>query len=270
MIQVENVFFEYDDFRALENVSCHLEPSSIIGLVGPNGAGKTTLMRCMATFQHPFSGRITIDSFDTMHQTRKCHSMVKFLPDFSCFYESLTVTQFLEFSAGASKQFDLNSSIVSDSLSLLDLTPYQDNLLSTLSRGWRQRAGIASMVVSGAKYLLLDEPASGLDPEARVHLAEVFKELKARGHGLLISSHILEELDQYCDDVIVMKNGSVRTGLNKADTKQTATFVEVKTNKPEEFSKFLNENRDTLGIEDFKVRGQNIKDLYMDNLREKN
>lgn len=159
---------------------------------------------------------------------------------------------------------------VDAAIDLLGLKEYKNQPLNALSRGWRQRTGIASMVVTGAKYLLLDEPASGLDPEARIHLSDVFQELKSRGHGLLVSSHILEELDQYCDEVIVMKAGEIRSTIDLGNqVNEGPTLLEVETTSPIKLESFLHENREEYGVKRLKRGSRNIREVYLEEI-EKN
>jgi ABC-2 type transport system ATP-binding protein len=210
LITVENLIFEYTGFRALNNVSFAIPAGSITALVGPNGAGKTTLLRCLSALEQPLNGSITIDGIDVLEQPRLCHRKIGYLSDFFGLYDKLTVKQCLHFIARAqgiepaacAKAIEL----VSKRLNIQDRL---ENTPAQLSRGLRQRVAIAQAIIHQPKVVLLDEPASGLDPEARHSLAELFLELKQQGMTLLVSSHILAELEAYSSDMLIIREGKI-------------------------------------------------------------
>ena len=210
MITVDKLIFEYPGLRALDDVSFQITQGSITALVGPNGAGKTTLLRCMAALEQPVSGNINIDGIDVLEQPRDCHRMIGYLSDFFGLYQRLTVRQCLYFVARAQgiADSDCEAAIidVSHRLSIDDRLNMRPN---ELSRGLRQRVAIAQAIIHKPKLVLLDEPASGLDPEARHELAQLFLELQRQGMTLLVSSHILAELEAYCTDMLVMRRGRI-------------------------------------------------------------
>ncbi len=210
LITVENLIFEYTGFRALDNVTFSIPAGSITALVGPNGAGKTTLMRCLAGLEQPLNGAITIDEVDVLEQPRLCHRKVGYLSDFFGLYDRLTVEQCLHFVARAqgieAEDCPAAIKLASQRLQITDrlqATPAQ------LSRGLRQRVAIAQAIIHQPKLVLLDEPASGLDPEARHALAELFLELQRQGMTLLVSSHILAELEAYSSHMLILREGKV-------------------------------------------------------------
>lgn len=210
MIDVQGLVFDYLGHRALHGVSVHLGRGTVTALVGPNGAGKSTLMRCMAGLDTPLSGSITIDGIDVQEHPRKVHSRLGYLSDFFGLYQNLTVAQCLHYAAAA--QGIAESAIparvleVARCLNLQDLLP---RLAGNLSRGQRQRVAIGQAIVHQPGVLLLDEPASGLDPEARAELSGLFRTLQARGMTLVVSSHILSELDEYCTHILSLRDGRV-------------------------------------------------------------
>ncbi len=210
LITVENLIFEYTGFRALNNVSFAIPPGSITALVGPNGAGKTTLLRCLSALEQPLNGSISIDNIDVLDQPRLCHRKVGYLSDFFGLYDKLTVRQCLHFVARAQgiepEDCPKAIALVSKRLNIsdrLEQTPAQ------LSRGLRQRVAIAQAIIHQPKVVLLDEPASGLDPEARHSLAELFLELQRQGMTLIVSSHILAELEAYSSDMLIIREGKI-------------------------------------------------------------
>jgi len=210
MITVDKLIFEYPGLRALDNVSFRITQGSITALVGPNGAGKSTLLRCMAALAQPVSGAIAIDGVDVLNQPRDCHRKIGYLSDFYGLYQRLTVRQCLYYIARAQglAEADCPAAINTVSRRLriedrLHMSP------GKLSRGLRQRVAIAQAIIHQPKVLLLDEPASGLDPEARHELELLFVDLQAQGMTLLVSSHILAELEAYCTDMLVLRQGRI-------------------------------------------------------------
>lgn len=210
MIQVKNLAFEYPGKRALSDVSFVINSQAITALVGPNGAGKTTLLKCMAALIRPFHGTVVVNGMDVFKDPRSSHRIMGFLPDFFGLYDSLTVEQALTYFALAQKM-DKNHvpDRVTDVIRLMNLEDKQRAKLGTLSRGMRQRLAIGQAMIHDPDVLLLDEPASGLDPEARYALSELFIALNQEGKTIVVSSHILSELDQYATDLLVIRDGRV-------------------------------------------------------------
>lgn len=210
MIHVDKLIFEYPNLRALDEVSFRIPQGSITALVGPNGAGKTTLLRCMAALDQPVSGDIRIANIDVLEHPRECHRIIGYLSDFFGLYERLTVRQCLHYVARAQGIADEHCAEAIKRVSQgLHIADRLDVLAGTLSRGLRQRVAIAQAIIHSPRVVLLDEPASGLDPEARHELAELFLELQRQGMTLLVSSHILAELEAYSTDMLVLRQGKI-------------------------------------------------------------
>jgi ABC-2 type transport system ATP-binding protein len=210
MIKVDKLVYEYPGLRALDNVSFTIKQGSITALVGPNGAGKTTLLRCMAALDQPISGSIHIEGIDVLDQPRHCHRLIGYLSDFFGLYQRLTVRQCLYYVARAQGIADEAClEAISDVSCNLQIEDRLDMRPSELSRGLRQRVAIAQAIIHKPKVVLLDEPASGLDPEARHELAELFLRLQAQSMTLLVSSHILAELEAYSTDMLVLRQGRI-------------------------------------------------------------
>ncbi|MEY4805298.1 MAG: hypothetical protein RL331_1824 [Bacteroidota bacterium] len=227
MIEIKNLSFRFGSHQALSELSLTIPEGSITALVGPNGAGKTTLMRCMSALAHPSSGQVFIDGIDSTKDPHACHRLLGFLADNFGLYEELTVAQALTYFADAHQVIPQRVEEVLTQVNLMDKKQAQ---ITSLSRGMRQRVGIAQAIIHKPKYLILDEPASGLDPEARIQLAELFKQLNQEGITLLVSSHILAELDQYANHLIVLKEGQlVETDFFKdtAAQKDNTYFIEA-------------------------------------------
>lgn len=210
MIKAQSISFEYPGVLALDAVSLSAEKGSVIALVGPNGAGKSTLLRCLAALERPAKGRITIDGIDAEAEPRQCHARIGYLRDLFGLYDNLTTEQCLTYAAeahGIAPGAVLFA--VRKSAEALQITNFMDKKAGALSRGLRQRLAIAQTIVHEPKVLLLDEPASGLDPEARHSLSALFKCLAAGGMTLVVSSHILTELEEYSTSMVIINKGKV-------------------------------------------------------------
>ncbi|MDO4724750.1 MAG: ABC transporter ATP-binding protein [Comamonadaceae bacterium] len=210
LIEIDQLVFEYPGHRALDGVSLRLERGSVTALVGPNGAGKSTLLRCMAGLERPLSGQIRIDGVSVIDAPRQVHRKLGYLSDFFGLYEGLRVRQCLAYAAlavGVARQ--QLPERVAQVAQAMDLTALLQRRPSELSRGQRQRLAIGQAIIHSPQVLLLDEPASGLDPQARSSLAALFRRLQAQGMTLLVSSHILSELDEYSTHILSIRQGRI-------------------------------------------------------------
>jgi ABC-2 type transport system ATP-binding protein len=219
IIRVEHLVYEYPGLRALDDVSFSLPENTITALVGPNGAGKTTLLRCLAALTRPFSGSVFVGGRNTAASPREVHKLVGYLPDFYGLYDRLTVRRTLQYFAMAQK---VPKQRIPDRIQTvmkkLDLEEKANATLGSLSRGMRQRLAIGQAMVHDPKILLLDEPASGLDPEARDSLTELLLELMDEGKSILVSSHILAELDRYAGAMLILRDGRLVEAGRTAET----------------------------------------------------
>jgi ABC-2 type transport system ATP-binding protein len=210
MITIRDLVFEYPTARALDGVSLDIPAKAITALVGPNGAGKTTLLRLMAALETPYAGSIRVDGLDTRRQPREVHQLLGYLPDFFGLYDGLSVRRCLIFAARA---HGLAAQDVQDAMTeaaqRVGLIDRLDQPAGALSRGLRQRLAIAQALVHRPKLLLLDEPAAGLDPAARRDLSRLLIALRDKGMTLVVSSHILAELEDYSDHMVIIDRGRV-------------------------------------------------------------
>lgn len=213
MIEIRDLVFEYPTARALDGVSLQVAPKAITALVGPNGAGKTTLLRLMAALETPYAGSIIIDGLDTRKDPRAVHEKLGYLPDFFGLYDALSVRRCLAFAA---RSHGLPPSQVDEAVAVaaqnVGLTDRLDQAAGALSRGLRQRLAIAQALVHRPSLLLLDEPAAGLDPQARRDLSHLLLSLRDKGMTLVVSSHILAELEDYSDQMVIIDHGHVAGG----------------------------------------------------------
>ncbi|MEZ0223443.1 MAG: ABC transporter ATP-binding protein [Alphaproteobacteria bacterium] len=218
MITVEKLNFDYPDKRALFDVSFTIARGSVTALVGPNGAGKTTLLRCLAALERYHSGKITIGGYDVADHPREVHHLTGYLSDFFGLYDALTLRQCLTYMAWCQKipALDVKKRVI-DLAMETGIDKRLDERAGTLSRGYRQRLGIALALIHDPKLIILDEPASGMDPEARIHLSQMMRRLRQAGKTMIVSSHILNELEDYCTDMLVIHNGRVAEHVKLQD-----------------------------------------------------
>ena len=208
MIKIQNVWKRYRAVNALSDFNLEIPQGSIYGLIGPNGAGKTTLLRILAALLAPTLGQVWFDGQEVSKAPSIIQRKVGYMPDFFGVYPDLTSTEYLEFYAGIHGiPRQKRPRIIADLLELVDLSSKRDALVETLSRGMKQRLCLARALVHDPDILLLDEPASGLDPRARVELRELLRTLQGMGKTVIISSHILLELAEMCTDVAIIQNG---------------------------------------------------------------
>jgi ABC-2 type transport system ATP-binding protein len=218
-ISVASVVYIYPGTRALDNVSFNITRGSVTALVGPNGAGKTTLLRCLAGLDRPLTGSISVAGIDVLEEPRLAHASMGYLSDFFGLYDTLTVRQSLAHAASANGVADAAlDETVMRTATRLGIADRLDQRCAALSRGLRQRVAIGQAIVHAPAVLLLDEPASGLDPEARHSLAALFTRLRDEGMTLIVSSHILAELDEYSTHMLVLRAGKVIEHRSLGDT----------------------------------------------------
>jgi ABC-2 type transport system ATP-binding protein len=211
MIAVENLTKVYGTRAALDDVSFEVPEREIFGFVGPNGAGKTTTLRILAALLEPTQGKAFIGGADVTKDRDKVHSRIGYMPDFFGVYDQLTVGEYLDFYAACYQlPRQRREKIVDDLLALIGMSERKGQLVDTLSRGLKQRVCLARALVHDPAVLLLDEPASGLDPRARVEMREILKELRGMGKTIIISSHILPELTELCTMIGIIDHGRMR------------------------------------------------------------
>ena len=217
MIEIRDLVFEYPGHRALHGVGLTIADKAITALVGPNGAGKTTLLRCLAALETPYAGTVTIDGLDTREAPRAIHARLGYLPDFFGLYDALSVRRCLHYAARAHGiAANAAAAAAQDAAARVGLTDRMEQAAGALSRGLRQRLAIAQAIVHAPKVLLLDEPAAGLDPQARRDLSQLLLSLRDGGMTLVVSSHILAELEDYSDRMVIVDHGRIAGGQSIA------------------------------------------------------
>ncbi|MEM7628081.1 MAG: ABC transporter ATP-binding protein [Planctomycetota bacterium] len=228
MIETINLTKRYGDLVALDSLNLTIREGDCFGFIGPNGAGKTTTIKILATLLKPSSGQAQIGGLTVGYQNRQIRPLIGYVPDFMGAYEDMVVHEYLEFFAAA---YNINGAqrkkVVADVLELTDLSYKQTAEVNSLSRGMQQRLSIARVLLHDPKVLLMDEPASGLDPRARIEIRELLKELKRMGKTILISSHILHELAELCNVVGIIERGKLLFSGSVADVLRRARVGHV-------------------------------------------
>jgi ABC-2 type transport system ATP-binding protein len=210
MIRTVNLTKRYGNLVALSNLNLEINEGDCFGFIGPNGAGKTTTIKILATLLQPTWGEARINDLVIGYQSRQIRPLIGYVPDYFGAYEDMVVQEYLDFFAAA---YNINGAqrnkVVSDVLELTDLGYKRDAPVDGLSRGMKQRLSIARVLLHDPKVLLLDEPAGNLDPRARIEMRELLKELRRMGKTILISSHILPELQDLCNTVGIIERGEL-------------------------------------------------------------
>lgn len=210
MLTIKNLVKKYGKFTAVDNLNLHINKGSIYGFVGPNGAGKTTTMKIIAGLLSATSGSVMINGEEVVKNPRLLREKIGYMPDFFGVYDNLKVTEYMDFYAGTYYiPYKERKDIIDNLLEIVDLTDKKDSYVDSLSRGMKQRLCLARSLVHDPELLILDEPASGLDPRARVEMKEVLKQLREMGKTIIISSHILPELAEMCTEIGIIDRGKL-------------------------------------------------------------
>ncbi len=210
MISVRDLRVDYDQTCAVRNISFDIAAGEVFGLIGPNGSGKTSTMRALAGLLQPTYGRIEISGVDLLVDPDTAQRQVGFMPDFPPMYDDLLVWEFLDlFAASYFVPKDRREDVVDRHIELVGLWEKRDVFCKELSRGMRQRLMLAKTLIPSPKVLLLDEPASGMDPHGRADLRKILNKMAAAGRAVLVSSHILSEMNEFCTSIGIMEKGNM-------------------------------------------------------------
>ncbi|MBX7255600.1 MAG: ABC transporter ATP-binding protein [Candidatus Hydrogenedentes bacterium] len=210
MVETVGLTKRYNDFTALSDFNLEIEEGDLFGFIGPNGAGKTTTIRILSTLLEPTSGLAKIDGIDVTQKPYEIKKILGYMPDSFGVYDGMRLREYLDFFGAAYKiPSKKRKVIIDDVLELTDLTGKADDFVSAFSRGMKQRCCLAKTLLHDPKVLLLDEPASGLDPRARIEMRELLKTLQRMGKTVLISSHILSELGDMCNKIGIIEHGKL-------------------------------------------------------------
>ncbi|HOE56440.1 MAG TPA: ABC transporter ATP-binding protein [Bacillota bacterium] len=208
MLSIKGLNKKYGRFQAVSDLNLEIAEGEIFGFVGPNGAGKTTTMKIMCGLLKATSGEISLDGVDVIKHSKEIKEKIGYMPDFFGVYDDLKVSEYLEFYASI---YNINGpdrkKITDDLLELVDLSGKRETYVDSLSRGMKQRLCLARSLVHNPRLLVLDEPASGMDPRARIEMKEILRNLKDMGKTIIISSHILPELSELCTGIGIIDKG---------------------------------------------------------------
>ena len=250
LVSIANLTVRYGKTEAVHGISFDIPHGAIFGFIGPNGAGKTSTIKVLATLLRPTSGQVSVCGHDVMRSAANVRRKIGYMPDFFGVYEDLTVEEYLHFFAAA---YHIPSGkrrvLIGDVLALTDLTEKAMSPVDALSRGMKQRLGIARLLLHDPEFLLLDEPANGLDPRARIEMRELLKELQRMGKTILISSHILHELAQFCSHIGILEQGKVvASGPLKEIYRTLSLERSVHVQLAEEYAPHLEKMRAIAGV----------------------
>jgi ABC-2 type transport system ATP-binding protein len=240
MIETRELTKMYGDLYALDRLTLKLEKGDVYGFIGPNGAGKTTTMRILATLLNPTWGEATVCGYSIYNGAKDIRRVMGYMPDFFGVYDDMKVIEYLEFFAAAYRIKGSERRRKCDQvLELVDLGYKRDALVTSLSRGMTQRLGLARVLLHEPQVLLLDEPASGLDPRARIEMRGLLKELRNMGKTILVSSHILPELADICNKIGIIErgrllfDGDVESAIKQVRQRHVLTVVVADGRNPE-------------------------------------
>jgi ABC-2 type transport system ATP-binding protein len=210
VVDIDNLWVSYGNVHAVRGIKIQIPRGEVFGFIGPNGAGKSTTIKVLATLLRDFRGKVAISGLDVRAYPHAVREKIGYMPDFFGVYEDLTAREYLHFFAAAYRiERSRRKRVINDVLELTDLTGKIDTSVDALSRGMKQRLALARVLLHDPELLLLDEPASGLDPRARIEVRELLKALKEMGKTILISSHILHELSQLCTRIGIIEQGQM-------------------------------------------------------------
>ena len=209
MIQVKNLVKDYGGKKALDGVSFEIEKGRIYGLLGPNGAGKTTTMNIMTGYIAATEGSVSIDGFDIFEDAPEAKKRIGYLPEVPPVYPDMTVREYLEFAAELKKvPAKSKGERIKRVMEQVDISDMRDRLIKNLSKGYRQRVGIAQALIGDPEVVILDEPTVGLDPKQIIEIRELIRSLGEK-HTVILSSHILSEVNAICDHIIIISGGKL-------------------------------------------------------------
>jgi ABC-2 type transport system ATP-binding protein len=218
MIQTEDLTKVYGNLHAIHNLTLKLDDGDLFGYIGPNGSGKTTTMRILATLLQPTWGEATVCGHSIYTHPKEIRRLIGFMPDFFGVYDDMKVIEYLEFFAATYRiKGPKRRQVCNEMLDLVDLGYKRDAFVTSLSRGMTQRLGLARVLLHDPQVLLLDEPASGLDPRARIEIRGLLKQLGKTGKTIMVSSHILPELADICNKVGILERGELLVCANVSD-----------------------------------------------------
>jgi ABC-2 type transport system ATP-binding protein len=231
-IEINNITKLYGEQKALDEVSLVIDKGEVVGLLGPNGAGKSTLMKILTSFIPPTSGTANVKGFDVEEDSLKIRQYVGYLPENNPLYLDMYVKEYLSFVLGIYKHLKDKEKLVKNTIELTGLGPEQTKKIGALSKGYRQRVGLAQALIHDPEILILDEPTSGLDPNQLVDIRKIISDL-GKEKTVILSTHIMQEVEAICGRVVIIDNGKIiaddqTSNLSKKGGMGTVFKVEFK------------------------------------------
>jgi ABC-2 type transport system ATP-binding protein len=273
MIETRDLTKMYGELYALNRLTIKLERGDVYGFIGPNGAGKTTTMRILATLLNPTWGEASVCGYSIYNNAKEIRRVMGYMPDFFGVYDDMKVTEYLEFFAAAYRiKGPERRRKVDQVLELVDLGYKRDALVTSLSRGMTQRLGLARVLLHEPQVLLLDEPASGLDPRARIEMRGLIKELRNMGKTILVSSHILPELADICNKIgiiergVLIFDGTVDSAIQQV-RRNTVYHIAVSAGRNGEAREHIEGHADVLTVEP-RDNGESLRVTLADTVRD--
>jgi ABC-2 type transport system ATP-binding protein len=253
IIEIRNLSKQYGSLTALDNLNLTVEQGAVVGFIGPNGAGKTTTMRILTTLLRPSGGQAWVAGHEVSQSPQEVRRAIGYMPDFFGVYEEMKVWEYLDFFAAC---YDLpvaqRSGMIDDLLALVDLGHKREAFVDDLSRGMKQRLCLARTLTHDPQVLILDEPASGLDPRARIEIRELLRELKQMGKTIFFSSHILSEVADVCTSIAILEAGRLVAYGDMEEMKRQLRahrLIQIRTlGDPAQVQEFLLHRDDVLSI----------------------
>lgn len=247
MLKIKNLEKSYGKFKALDDLNLEIEKGEIFGFIGPNGAGKSTTMKIVTGLLSPDRGEVYVNGIDAIKDNKKIKDEIGYMPDFFGVYDNLKTWEYLEFFASIyGITGDTLKKLSKELLELVNLTDKYDSYVDGLSRGMKQRLCLARCLIHNPKLLILDEPASGMDPKARFEMKNILKNLKCMGKTILVSSHILSELGEICTDIGIIEKGHMvcQGKVDEIMNRVSGTYPIIINvlKEPEKVVKILKEN----------------------------
>lgn len=228
-IEVQNISKNYGEQKALDNISFSVKKGEIVGFLGPNGAGKSTLMKILTTYLNADSGTAIVNEFDVTTSQKEVQKSVGYLPEHNPLYLDLYVKEYLAFNADLHK---VAKSRIEEVITLTGLTPECHKKIGELSKGYRQRVGLATALLHNPDVMILDEPTTGLDPNQLVEIRDLIKNI-GKNKTVFLSTHIMQEVEAICDRIIIINNGKIVTDkkLNNLVAEEAEQVIEVEFDK---------------------------------------
>ena len=277
MIEVSSLTKRYGNFLAVDDVSFTVKRGEVVGFLGPNGAGKSTIMNILTGYLSLTEGKVTVDGYDILEQPEQAKRRIGYLPEIPPLYTDMTVLEYLYFVCDLKKVTFPKQMHIEEIVKLVKITEVQNRLIKTLSKGYRQRVGIAAALVGNPDILILDEPTVGLDPKQIIEIRDLIARL-GKNHTIILSSHILSEIQAVCERVIIINRGHLvaddtPTELSKNLSKDHSVVVRVAGEK-EDLTKILSSVKDVKkvvclgkkeeGTLDFVVTPETDRDIRRD------